>query len=437
MRDYLDSLARNGEVVTVDRPVDPYHELAAVTRAMQDRGTQVVRFNSVRDTDLPVVTNVHTNRERFAQLIGATRKTFCRDWQTLVREPGSSQAPTAAVARPADLVSGTLGDLPLITYHARDAAPYFTAAIVLAQDPDTAVPNLSFHRAMFVSDAELRVRIGESHDLAAIYAKAEARNEPLDAAMLIGVAPELFAAACASIPRDASELALAARIAGQPLPVYPGDAVALDIPASTEVVIEGQILPGERRREGPFGEFLGYYVPEGRNPVFDVRSVYWRPQAVFHSLLCGSAEDRVPLQMLNAAATFGYLSKRLPGIVDVSCAPSLLNTTVSIEQQYDGHARDVMMAAFESNQDYHKVCVVVDADDSTDDVTEVFRALVSRGRLDKRVIVIEDMPGFYRDPHKDHYGRLGIDATRPYGREAEFEKKAIPGQNDIDLDDWL
>ncbi|MGI9341216.1 MAG: UbiD family decarboxylase, partial [Gammaproteobacteria bacterium] len=180
-----------------------------------------------------------------------------------------------------------------------------------------------------------------------------------------------------------------------------------------------------------------YYVPEGRNPVFAVTSVYWRPRAVFHSLLCGSAEDRVPLQMLNAAKTYAYLTGRLPGIADVSCAPSLLNTTVSIDQQYEGHARDVMRAAFECDQDYHKLCIVVDADDDTDDATEILRALVSRGRLDQRVLVIEDMPGFYRDPHKDHWGRLGIDATRPFGRADEFEKKVIPGQDDIDLDDYL
>lgn len=438
MRDYLEQLSQAGRLVEIDRTVDPEHELAAVTRALQRRDSRAVRFNSVRGSELPVVTNVHTDREHFAALIGATRATFCQSWVPLIDQLVDDRAAaTTAVSRPPDLVVGALGQLPLITYHARDAAPYFTAAITLVKDPETGVPNLSFHRAMYVSDGELRIRIGESHDLAAAYAKAEARDEPLEAALLIGVAPELFVAASASIPRDASELALAARIAGQPMPVYPGDSVALDIPAHTEVVVEGRILPGERRREGPFGEFLGYYVPEGRNPVFEVASVYWRPRAVFHSLLCGSAEDRVPLQMLNAAKTYACLSARLPGIVDVSCAPSLLNTTISIDKQYEGHAHDVMMAAFESDHDYHKLCVVVDADDDSDDVTEVFRAMVSRGRLDQRVVVIEDMPGFYRDPHKDHWGRLGIDATRPSGRTADFEKKAIPGQDDINLEDYL
>jgi 3-polyprenyl-4-hydroxybenzoate decarboxylase len=68
---------------------------------------------------------------------------------------------------------------------------------------------------------------------------------------------------------------------------------------------------------------------------------------------------------------------------------------------------------------------------------EVIRAFVSRGRVDQRIMVIDDVPGFYRDPQRDHWGRIGIDATRPFGRQDEFQKKTIPGQDDIDLDDYL
>jgi 4-hydroxybenzoate decarboxylase len=52
-------------------------------------------------------------------------------------------------------------------------------------------------------------------------------------------------------------------------------------------------------------------------------------------------------------------------------------------------------------------------------------------------MVISDVPGFYRDIHKDHWGRLGLDATYPFGRAAEFERKFIPGEDDIDLNDYV
>ena len=64
-------------------------------------------------------------------------------------------------------------------------------------------------------------------------------------------------------------------------------------------------------------------------------------------------------------------------------------------------------------------------------------AYLTRGRADKRAFVLHDVPGFYRDPSKDHFGRLAIDATMPWGRAAEFERKRIPGAADLRLADYL
>ena len=109
-------------------------------------------------------------------------RTFCQRWIELTdaclagRDADVlEQAPETVEA---EFVSGTLSDLPAITYHARDAGPYFTSAIFLAREPDSGVPNLSFHRSMYVSDSELRVRLGSTHDLARYQAKAEARPMP-------------------------------------------------------------------------------------------------------------------------------------------------------------------------------------------------------------------------------------------------------------------
>jgi len=90
-----------------------------------------------------------------------------------------------------------------------------------------------------------------------------------------------------------------------------------------------------------------------------------------------------------------------------------------------------------SHLDYNKLCVVVDEDVNIYDMNEVIWAFLTRGRADTRTLVLNDVPGFYRDPHKDHWGRLGLDATKPWGREAEFERKRIPGEGDVVLADWL
>ena len=438
MLETMKKLEEAGELIVVERQVDPKHELAAVTRAAQRKSNSAVLFRNVARTSFPVLSNLYCGRARMCSFIGAEDKAFCQRWNTLLDTAVSPTGPvTTAVARPEDLVHGRLRELPLITYHGKDAGPYFTSAIYLAKDPASGVPNLSFHRSMYVNDGELRVRLGESHDLAKYQRAAEECNEPLEAALLIGVDPAIFLAAGTSLPLSWNELALAAAISGKPIDTFPGQTVDLPIPAGTQFVVEGHFLPNVRRAEGPFGEFMGYYVPVGENHVFEVSAVYWQRSPIFHSILCGSTEDISLLEAVTAAKVFRHLNEVVPGVIDVSCAPTVLNTTIQIRQQYEGHARQVLLAAFGADLDFNKICAVVDEDVDIYNWDEILWAFATRGRADERVLVIPDVPGFYRDPSQDHWGRLGIDATRPFGRAAEFERKSIPGEDEINLDDYV
>ncbi|MEJ8566236.1 UbiD family decarboxylase [Elongatibacter sediminis] len=439
MKEFLSQLRHSGELLVVEREVDPRHELAAVTKKAQMQGDQALLFERVSGSKLPVATNLYNSRRRLCELAGAPLDGFCRHWSQLVDGIGEGGEETTRAAQdPAPRRDGALSDLPLITYHGKDAGPYFTSAIYLARDPGSGVPNLSFHRSMYVADDELRIRLGSSHDLARYQRRAEEKGEALEVALLIGVEPAVFLAACTSIPPAWSELDLAARVAGRPIDMEPCAGLELEVPASTQIVVEGRILPHERRPEGPFGEFLGYYVPEGENHVFQVDRVRYPEDAVFHSLLCGSSEDLAPLEAVTAARVYRHLvNAGLPGILDVSCSPAFMNTTIRIRQQFEGHARQVMLAAFGANMDYNRAVFVVDEDIDITDMNEVMWAFLTRGRVDKRVMVLDDVPGFYRDPHKDYWGRIGVDATMPMDRREEFERKTVPGVDDIDLRDYL
>jgi 4-hydroxybenzoate decarboxylase len=209
------------------------------------------------------------------------------------------------------------------------------------------------------------------------------------------------------------------------------------VPASTGIVIEGRILPNVRRPEGPFGEFMGYYVEVGDNHVFEVTHVSWRQDAVFHGLICGSHEDLRPLEAATAARIYQAIRAQVPGVLDVSCQPTVMNTIIQIRKQYEGHAQHALLAAMGAHLDYNKLCVVVDDDVDPYNMDEVIWAFLTRGRADTRTMVLNDVPGFYRDPHKDHWGRLALDATKPWGREAEFQRKRIPGEENIVLADYL
>ena len=90
-----------------------------------------------------------------------------------------------------------------------------------------------------------------------------------------------------------------------------------------------------------------------------------------------------------------------------------MSTVVQIDQKYDGHARQVMLTAFGTNHDFNKSCIVVDEDVNVNDFADVYWACMMRASAQNDVLLIPNVPGFYRDPEKDHWGRLGIDATKP------------------------
>lgn len=438
MREYMERLRARGEVVEVKRPVQARHELAAVTQAAQRKLGKPILFHQVSGTTLPVLTNIYGSRERLAEILGIAPGDFCRRWNELASVATPVAGPLKRdVPMPPHLVDARLSDLPLLTYAERDGAPYFTSAIFLAREPDTGVPNLSFHRSMYVSDDELRVRLAPRHHLTLYHEKAEALGRPLEAAMLIGPPPQVFLAAAAPVPYEVDELEVAARLAGKPLDMRPCKHIDLQVPASTEIVIEGRFLPNVRRPEGPFGEFMGYYVPVGDNAVFEVLGVTLRPNAIFHSINCGSPEEVLTLELSVAANIYQRVSAVLPGILDVTCQPFVLHTVVKIRQQYEGHARQVLMAVFGAEPTWAKTCTVVDEDVNIYDMNDVMWAVLTRSRPDRDVLVLPEVPSFYRDPHHDHWGRLGIDATAPFARRAEFERKRVPGAEAVDLDAYL
>lgn len=439
MQTYINELMSRGEIRIVDREVDPEHELAAVVSKSQKESDLPILFRNVKGTKFPVISNVYGSRSRICDMIGAGRDDFCKRWVEITDGAYEQDNLFEEVPEPDNLIDGRISDLPHITYHKKDAGPYITAGVFLAKDPETGVPNLSFCRSKMVSDEELRVRMGDPHDITAYQAKAEAKGEALEVAILIGSPNSVFLAACASIPREESELELAAKIEGQPIKMRPCKTIDLMVPAETAIVIEGRVLPNVRKPEGPFGEFMGTYTPEGNNHVFEVTRVTWQEGAMYHGLLCGSPDDLQPLNISFATRVYRSLKNDLPGIIDVNCHPVLHNTIVKIDKQSEDHSKQVMLKTFGAHLNYNKVCVVVDHDVDIHDFDDVWWAFVYRGRADTRIWAIEDIPAFYWDPGKIHSGRLGIDATLPLRLrdDPEFERKTILGIDDINISDYL
>ena len=438
MRNYMNKLKARGELLEVHRPVDPKHELAAVTDAAHRRWGKPILFHHVTGTKMPVLTNLYGSRQRLAEIIGIKADSFCQQWNKLASIASKKEMTSFAPASNSiEYFECALSDLPLITYSERDGAPYFTSAIFLAKEPDTGVQNLSFHRAMFVSDQELRCRLAPRHHLTMYHEKAESRGQYLEAAMLIGPPPAMFLTAAAPLPYEADEVDLAARLQGEPIPMRRCRHIDLMVPETTEIVIEGRFIPNERRDEGPFGEFMGYYTPVEKNAVFEVLGVTCRQDVIFHSILCGSSEEVLTLELSVAANIYQRISAVLPGIIDVTCLPFVTNVVVKIKQHYEGHGRQVLLAVFGAELTWARNCTVVDEDVDIDKLEDVTWAVLTRSRPDRDIMIIPATPSFYRDPYKEHWGRVGIDATVPFARRHDYERKRIPGADTVDLADYF
>ena len=437
MRHYMQRLLQRGDLLVTDRPVEAKHELAAVTERVQKTSNQPILFNNVSGTDLPVLANIYGSRERLAELLNIEPDDFCHKWTELTTLSAYDGPLKKEVPAPSDLVECKLSDLPLLWYSARDGGPYFTSAIFVAEEPETGNPNLSFHRSMYISDEELRCRLAPRHHLTLYHEKAESMGRPLEAAMLLGPPPQVFLAAAAPVPYETDELEVAARLASAPLEMRACKHIDLMVPASTEVVIEGRFLPNERRPEGPFGEFMGYYVPVGDNAVFEVLGVTRRRDAMFHSINCGSSEEVLTLELSIAANIYQRITAILPGIVDVTCSTFVLQIVVKIRQQYEGHARQVLLAVFGCEPTWAKFCTVVDEDVNIYDVNDVAWAVMTRSRPDRDTLIVPGTPSFYRDPYKDHWSRMGIDATAPFERREQFERKVVPNAAEVNLSDYF
>ena len=440
MNSYVAALIERREMNIVEREVDPKFELAAVISQSQKTSDRPILFKSVRGSGFSVVANIYSSFERIAELVDPENKGLHISWKNIVDAvPEHSFDYVNEVTIPANLVSGKISDLPQITYREKDAAPYITAGVFLAKDPETGIPNLSFARCMMLdNDSEMRCCIDPPHDLAKYQAKAEAKGEALEVAILIGAPPPVFLAAVASLPIDADELQLAAQVCGGSLDMRPCQHVELLVPVASEIVIEATIRPGVRTEDGPFGEFLGYYCDVNRGAyVLDVLAVNWRKNAYYQGLLCGSREDLTALAVSWGGRTYRHLLGLLPGILDVTINPTLYSTIVKIDKKYEEHAEDVIAKVFEANPTYNLMCIVVDADIDIHNLNEVWWAFLTRGGIDARTQLISALPHANNFPDAVAGGRLGIDATTPFGHKHEYERTSTPGEFTLNLKDYF
>jgi UbiD family decarboxylase len=433
LREFLARLDARGELIRIRREVDPRFEVAALIRDIQQRKNRAVVFERVKGSAHPVVSNVCGSYANVAAALGVAPSALSRTWAERLSR-AAALPPTQP--RGGDWKPSSLDALPICTHCEKDAGPYITAGIVAARDLDTGVTNLSYHRMQVISGRELRLRLSPTGHLFEMQQRAEHAGKSLPMAVLIGVSPIVMLASAARTAPGLTELDLAGALSGAPLSLVRCPTLDLAIPEA-EVVIEGEMLPGIRRPEGPFGEWMDYYVPVMDNHVLEIRTVWARPDALYYAIHSGSAEEIVLTSLPINGDVYQAVKKWVPSVINVACWPMIQFCVIQLRKQDAGQPRRALVAAFGAELTRILFAVVVDHDVDIYDPSDVIWAMTTRCRPDKDTFVIPDVPSFARDPHQIHWGRLGIDATAPLEWPAEFERKKVPGADRIRFEDYL
>lgn len=311
----------------------------------------------------------------------------------------------------------------------KDAGPYLTPLWV-TKDPDTGRRNIGIRRAQIKGRNKTAVIFGAPDRGGAIhYAKWKALGKPMPAAIFIGTDPVQYLVAPSRYGVD--ELAIAGGIRGEPIQVVKCETVDLEVPASAEIVIEGEILTDSLEPEGPFGEFTGYMAGGREAPVFQVKCMTHRKNPI----LLGVISQFPPSEssMMKVALLEAGLKKHLsddlniPGVVDVHALEAGGCTAIlwiSLKKMYQGHVDQTVFGAMgHFGMSYYKWIIVTDDDIDIRDSFMRDWVLAWRVRAEKDIRIIDNTAPVELDPSSFRPGlasdeitgaKVIIDATRKW-----------------------
>nr|PZN42136.1 MAG: hypothetical protein DIU70_05575 [Bacillota bacterium] len=431
LRSYIALLEEHGDLRRVAVPVSPVHEIGAICRRLQDQEGPAVLFEQVQGSDIPLVCNLFSHRRRIAMLFGVPEGQLAQEYArrshpSQYRPPWPvSTGPCKEVVRRGEEVD--LRCLPNPVWNEGDGGPYITFGAVRIKDPSGQLGNVSINRLQVHGPRLLGVWTASDRDLGRILRMWWDKGQPAPVAVVIGGPPTYMLAACDHLPFGTDETLLAGALQGDSIEVVRCETSDLDVPATAEIVIEGEIPPDQHHPEGPFGEFLGYMGPSGLMPVINVKAVTHRrdpicvgsyegmPDVETHTLMYLHLENGLRL----------LLSFFAPEVVDIYVprGSAGMAVRVSIRKRHESDPRQVIAAAFAIPT--FKYVWVFDEDVDIRDEMQVQWALCTRVQPDRDLVVMSRCQGINLDPSADRLtpdelttltSRVGVDATRPLGR---------------------
>ncbi len=446
LREFVAFLESQGDLRRVSAPVDPELEITEIAHRMLRADGPALLFENVVGHDMPVLINLFCSDRRMNWALdvnspdelaarlesmidlvqGGPPPGIVNKLRTLGRlvHVGSYQPRSVTNAPCQEIVltgeDVNLYDLPIIKCWPEDAAPFITLPLVITKDPETGTQNYGIYR-MQVFDQRTTGMHWQTHKVGARHyrASAERADDRLEVAVALGGDPASIWTGSAPLPPDVDEMVLAGFVRDRGVELTPARSVDLMVPAHAEIVLEGYVIPGEERVEGPFGDHTGYYSLAEPYPVFHVTTLTRRRNPIYPTTFVGrpptedywmgKVTERVFLPLIRLI---------LPEVVDINMpAEGIFHNLVlvSMKKEYPGQARKVIYGLWGLGLlSLTKVIVVVDDFVDVQNLSEVAWRVANNINPGTDLVLaegpIDDLD--VASPTARFGSKLGIDATR-------------------------
>jgi len=439
LREFLKFLEEHGELLKTKKPVDTKFEISSYIRKTSDQRGPALFFENVKNFDMPVVGGIFATRERAFLALETSSQDYVHKFQNaldhLLPPKLVSNAPCKDVIHTGKDVD--LTRLPIPIFSEKDPAAFITLGLSISRDPKSGGKNTSIYRLQLKGRNRLGIM---AQHLVRQLVEAESLGKGLPIAIAIGTDPVIPLATQWMAPYGTDEMALAGALRGQPVEVVKAETVDLEVPATAEIVIEGNVLPNIREQEGPFGEVSGYYTPANPKPVIEVSAITHRKNPIYQAALTGmpTTENHILKQLPLEATFYWMLKKEFPGVTAVhfpAAGTVGMISVIAMKQAYECEARNVIATMFGSRR--NKITIVVDDDVDIYDMEKVLWAIATRTQADEDIIIFPRLVATAMDPSVRKFrvgSSLGIDATKPFGQQFP-EMVTVPGADRVSLDD--
>jgi 4-hydroxy-3-polyprenylbenzoate decarboxylase len=459
LRSFLARLESRAALKRIDQPVDPMLESTAFClRALRADGPALL-FEHALGSELPLLGNLFGHRSRIEAALGGRPLSGLRElgallaalkeprWPASLRDALTMWPELAQLAHVAPrridhaafqdvVLEGDdidLSALPIQHCWPGDISRLLTFGLVVTRGTRQPRQNVAIYRQQPIARNRLIMRWLPHRGGALDHADWQAAHpdKPFPLLVAIGADPATMLAAVAPVPDTLSEYEFAGLLRGERTRLWHSPLTGLDAPAGAEILLEGHIEPGDSALEGPFGDHTGYYNSQAMFPVFTVKRMSMRRNAIYHGSYMGRAPYDEPsvLAMALNELFVPILQKVFPEIVDFYLPPEACSyrvAVVAIRKQYAGHARRVMMAVWSYLRQfsYTKFVIIVDDDIDARDWRQVLWAVSTRVDPARDSLLVENSPIDYLDfasPVAGLGSKLGLDATSKWAGETSRE----------------